>query len=432
MYFNRRKNFFSLYLSNRETIFIASFIWISMVGMGLIPYLQFGYSFADALFEASSGFSTTGSSIIEDVESQPKILLLWRSTTQWLGGMGVIVLLVSLLPSQSTGSKNLFQSEVPGPYKDGIVPQIRNSSRILWFIYIGLTGICFITYKILGMTWYEAINHALTSLATGGFSTSNSSLADFSAPLQWAVVFFMFLGGVNFAVYYFVFTFSYKKIFKNEEFRIYLKIILFFALSISILLLLFNQNGYSVEQCFRYGFFNTVSLITTTGYVNSDYELFPQYLQAIIFLLFFFGGSSGSTAGGIKIYRVILFFKSIIYEIKCILTNSIITSVKVNNDTVENEVLKKALTFIGIYFSFFLLGGIVFFASGVDMLTAFSVSISCIGNIGPGLGDVGPTENFAHMYSFHKIVCSFLMILGRLEFYTLLALFYPYFNRMGR
>ena len=343
--------------------------------------------------------------------------------------MGVIVLLVSLMPTQNSSSKTLFQSEVPGPYKEGIVPQIRNSSRMLWFIYMGLTIVCCLTYRVLGMTWYEAINHSLTTLSTGGFSTSSTSLVHFPVPLQWSVIFFMLLGGTNFVIYYLIISFNYKKILKNEELKIYLRMILFISLFIT-LSLIFRKNNYSIEECFRYGFFNVISLLTTTGYSNFDYELLPQFLQAVIFLILFIGGCSGSTAGGIKIYRVILFFKSIIYELKCILTNSIITSVKVNNSTVENDILKKTLTFIGIYFLFFILGGLLLFASGMDCLTAFSASISCISNIGPGLGEIGPTDNFAHFNSFAKVTCSILMILGRLEFYTLLALFYPYLTRV--
>ena len=427
IFFNRKKHTLTTYLSNKEAIFIASFIWLMMIIMGIIPYLQFGYSIIDALFESSSGFSTTGATIITNIENQPKILLFWRSLTQWLGGMGVIMLLVSLMPVQNS-SKSLFQFEITGPYKEGIVSQIRNSSRILWFIYTGLTTLCCLTYRFLGMTWYEAINHSLTTISTSGFSTSNSSFTNFSIPLQWSAIFFMLLGGSNFIIYYLIIKKHYKKIFKNEELKVYLKLVLVFSLFLSLSLIL-RKNNYSIEECFRYGFFSVTSLLTTTGYSNFDYGSLPQFLQAMIFLILLIGGCSGSTSGGIKIYRVILFFKSIIYELKCMLTNSIITSVKINNNTLENEVLKKTLTLIGIYFLFFVLGGLLLFASGIDFLTAFSASISCIHNIGPGLGEVGPTNTFAHLNSFAKIICSILMLLGRLEFYTLLALFYPYLTR---
>ena len=239
--------------------------------------------------------------------------------------------------------------------------------------------------------------------------------------------FFMFCGGINFAVYYIISTLNFKKILYNEELRFYLKIIIAIALFYSFSLIFLN-NGYTIEECFRYGFFNCISLITTTGYCNIDYELFPNFLQAVIFLTLFIGASSGSTSGGIKIYRIILFLKSIVYELQCILTSSIITSVKVNKIAIENDILKKTLTFIVIYFFTFVVGGLLLFSLGIEFFTAFSVSVSCISNVGPALAEAGPTDNFFHFNTSAKFICSVLMILGRLEFYTVLALFYPYFS----
>ena len=415
-------------LKKKDGYLIVTFGWLMMSCFGTLPFLISGAipNFTDAFFETISGFTTTGASILTDIESVDKGILFWRSLTQWIGGMGIIVLAVAILPILGIGGMQLFIAEAPGISPDKMKPRIKEVAKRLWFIYLGLTLSEMVLLMMGGMSFYDAINHSLTTMATGGFSTKNASIAYYdSAYIQYVIIFFMFMAGTNFTITYYMFKGKLKKAWSNEEFRNYLIVVV--SLSICIAFFVFSDRWEGFEKSFRDSLFQVVSIITTTGYVTADYTTWAPFLTVIFFLLMFLGASAGSTAGGIKVIRHTLLFKNSFLEMKRQLHPSAVIPVRLNNQAVSRDITYNVLAFVMIYLLIFGLGVFLISFTGVDFDTALGAVATSLGNIGPGLGSVGPVNNFAHISDFGKWLLSFLMLLGRLELFTVLMLFNPNF-----
>ncbi|NLR92925.1 MULTISPECIES: TrkH family potassium uptake protein [Flammeovirga] len=411
----------------KDGYIIVSLGWALMAFFGSLPYIfsEIQASFADAYFETISGYSTTGASILTDIEGVGKGILFWRSLTQWIGGMGIIVLAVAVLPFLGIGGMQLFVAEAPGISPDKLQPRIKETAKRLWWVYAGLTGVETILLMTGGMSFYDALNHALTTMATGGFSTYNDSAASMSPYIQYILIFFMVLAGTNFTLNYFFFKRMFKAIWKNEEYKYYLGIISLATIGISSVVIYTTDLG--IEKAFRDALFQVVSIITTTGYVSADYTAWAPFATMIVFVLMFCGGMAGSTAGGVKIVRHIILFKNSFLELKRQLHPTAIIPVRFNDKAVKGGITFNVLAFIMAYFLVFGIGILVMSALGLDLLTAIGAVATSLGNIGPGVGTVGPVDNFAHLPDMAKWVLSFLMLLGRLELFTVMIIFTPYF-----
>lgn len=417
-------------IKKREGYLIVALGWLTMVTYGSLPYMLSGVvpSLTNALFETVSGMTTTGASILTDIESTPKGILFWRSLTQWIGGMGIIVLTVAIFPLLGIGGVELFVAEAPGPTSDKLHPRIRETAKRLWYLYLSLTGILMVVLYALGMGFYDAINHALTTMATGGFSTKNASMAHFDAPhIQYTIIFFMFLAGTNYTLIYFAFKGKLSKVWKSDEFRAYLFIV--GALTVVVSLGVYGVSGTSLEQSFRDSLFQIVSLITTTGFVSADYTSWSNGLTMTFFIMLFLGASAGSTSGGIKIIRHLVFFRNSLLEFKRILHPRAIIPLKLNGKRVQGRIITHIIIFLLLYLILFVMGSIILTIMGLDFMTAIGAAATSLGNVGPGIGEVGPVDNFAHLSNPIKLFLVFYMLLGRLELYTILVLFTPYFWR---
>lgn len=417
-------------IRKREGYLIVSTSWFLMSIFGMMPYLlsDLGLDISDAIFETISGLTTTGATILTDIEATPKGLLYWRSMTQWIGGLGIIVLTVAIFPLLGIGGIELFVAEVPGPSSDKLHPRIQETAKRLWLIYIGLTILVGLLYFFQGMSIYDAFNHALTTAATGGFSTKNESFAAFSsAGIQCTAIFFMFVFGTNFTVIYFSLTGKFSKVWKSDEFKAYVIVVLFMAIILSGPVIYYAGEG--VEKGIRDALFQVVSLITTTGYVTTDYTAFHDGLTLLFFMFLFFGASAGSTSGGIKFIRHLVFFKNSFLEFKRIVHPRAVVPLKINGERVTGKIITHIMNFLLIYLMIFTIGSVIVALLGYDIITSFGAVASALGNVGPAIGRVGPMDNFAFFDPFTKIFLSFLMLLGRLELFTILVLFTPYFWR---
>ncbi len=415
-------------LKKRDGYMVVTLGWVLMSVFGALPYLLSGSipSFTDAIFETISGYSTTGASILTDIEVVHKGILFWRSLTQWIGGMGIIVLAVAILPILGIGGMQLFVAEAPGISPDKLQPRIKETAKRLWYIYLGLTLVETALLWIGGMTFYDAINHAFTTMATGGFSTKNASIAYYTSPfIQYVLIAFMFIAGTNFTISYFFFKGYFRKIASNEEFMYYFLFSVFSSVLVGVTVYFITDLPF--ERAFRDGMFQVVSVITTTGFVSADYTVWAPFLTLFMFVLMFFGASAGSTAGGVKIVRVVILVKNSVLELKRQLHPSAVIPVRFNKKAITAEITSNILAFIMIYISVFGVGALLIAATGVDFMTSVGAAATCLGNIGPGLGTVGPVDNFSHLPGFAKWVLSFLMLVGRLELFTVLMLFTPYF-----
>lgn len=417
-------------IRKREGYMIVSLSWLLMSIFGMLPYILSGtiINFSDAIFETISGLTTTGATILQDIESTPKGVLFWRSMTQWIGGLGIIVLTVAIFPLLGIGGIELFVAESPGPTSDKLHPRIRETAKRLWYVYVGLTILVGILYLVGGMTFYDAINHALTTTATGGFSTKNASMAYYTSPfIQYVAILFMFLAGTNFTVIYFGITGKFSRVWKSDEFKAYATVVIFLAISLSVPI--YYYSGQEIEKSFRDTLFQVVSLITTTGFVTADYTSYHSGLTLLFFMFLFFGASAGSTSGGIKFVRHLTFFKNSWLEFKRIVHPRAVVPLKINGDRVTGKIITHIMNFLLIYLMIFTFGSVVIAIMGYDIMTAFGAVATSLGNVGPAIGKVGPMDNFAFFDPFSKIFLSFLMLLGRLELFTILVLFTPYFWR---
>lgn len=415
-------------LKKRDGYLIVTLGWLCMSLFGTLPYLisQEIPDFTNAFFETLSGFTTTGASILNDIESMGKGILMWRSLTQWIGGMGIIVLTVAILPILGIGGMQLFVAEAPGVTPDKLKPRIADTAKRLWLIYLGLTVSEAILLKIGGMNYFDAINHALTTMATGGFSTKQSSIAYFTTPfIQYVIVIFMFLAGTNFTLTYFGLHGQLKKVWENEEFKFYAGFTIGFVILISVVVYLVTDHSF--ESSFRDSLFQIVSIITTTGFVTADYTGWAPLVTVIFFMFMFVGASAGSTAGGVKVVRHIILLKNSILELRRQIHPNAVLPVRLNKRAVSPEITYNVMAFMIIYFMIFALGAILISALGYDFNTSIGAVATCLGNIGPGFGKVGPMDNFALISDPGKWILSFLMLLGRLELFTVLILFTPYY-----
>ncbi|MFO7924769.1 MAG: potassium transporter TrkG [Bacteroidales bacterium] len=415
-------------VGKREGFIIVSLVWVVFSLFGCLPFWISGSipSFSDSFFETISGFTTTGASVIDDIEAMPHGLLFWRSLTQWMGGMGIIVLSLAILPVLGIGGMQLFIAEVPGPTKEKLHPRVKQTAQRLWGIYIVFTVLEILLLLAGGMNLFDSVCHSFTTMATGGYSTKQASIGHFdSAYIHYVITIFMMIAGTNFILSYFAIHLQFNKIWKNEEFRFYLGFILVFSLIISVGLLLTGDN--TAEESFRLALFQVVSIMTTTGFVTADYLLWMPLLSVMIFVLMFFGGSAGSTGGGVKIIRVLLIMKNTYLEIKRLIYPNAVIPVKLNHRPVSLHIISNVMAFVFIYILIIVTSVVVISSFGYDMETSFGAAAATLGNIGPGTGMVGPVENYAHFTDFGKWFLSFLMLLGRLELFTILALFAPSF-----
>ncbi len=417
-------------IAKREAYIIVSAVWAVFSLFGALPFYISGYipDFTDAFFETISGFTTTGASILNDIESLPEGLLFWRSLTQWLGGMGIIVLSLALLPVFGIGGMQLFAAEVPGPTADKIHPRVAETAKRLWGIYILYTAAETVLLVIGGMSLFDAINHAFTTMATGGYSTKQASIAYWSSPyIQYVIIVFMFLAGTNFSVSYLALRGQFSKVWKNEEFRYYLGFTLVFTGIVAVLLLMTEEIGF--EKAFRDALFQVVSIMTTTGYATADYWQWAHHIGVLIFIIMFFGGSAGSTGGGIKTARIVVLFKNLYNEFKRLIHPNAVIPVRLNGKSVDTGVVRNILAFVLFFIILFFVGTLIMTFMGLDLVSAMGAVIACLGNIGPGIGSVGPAENYAHIPAAGKWLLSFYMLVGRLELFTVLILFTPAFWR---
>jgi len=417
-------------LTAREGFAIVTFAWAGTAVFGALPYLFSGstHSFIGAVFESMSGFTTTGATIFSDVEALPHGILFWRSFTHWLGGMGIIVLAIAVLPFLGVGGMQLFRAEVPGPTPERLRPRITQTAKLLWYVYLGITVLQTLLYMAGGLSPFDAVTHTFATLATGGFSTKNASIAAFdSAYVDWVTIVFMYVAGVNFALHFRAITgrFDY---FRDHEWRFFTAILVGAALIVSVLNL--SGGGYEVsargiEHALRDGFFQVTSITTTTGFVTADYELWMPGAKMCLFALFFVGGMAGSTGGSIKAVRVLLLLKQTAMELRKHLHPRAVLLARMGRQVVKEDVMANVVGFVILYLLLFLAGCLALSLMGMDMLTAMGASAATVGNIGPGLGDVGPTDNYGWMSGPELTVLTFLMLVGRLEIYTVLLLFHP-------
>jgi len=430
-------------IQKREGYVIVTFGWIFMALVGTLPYLFTGTisSFTDAFFETMSGYTTTGATILNDIEIVPKGILFWRSITHWIGGMGIIVLAIAILPLLGIGGMQLFAAEAPGPGGDKLHPRITDTAKRLWLIYVGYTLAETILLKIAGMSFFDAINHSLSTLSTGGFSTKNASVAYWNNKpvIQYIIIVFMFLAGSNFVLSYFAFKRKFNKILRDEEFRLYSIFIV--GLSITAGFIIYFQADISdssiahpmvwgwFESSFRHGLFQVLTIVTTTGFVTADYTLWTPFLTIFFFGLMFLGGSAGSTAGGIKIMRHLIMIKNGLLEFKRTLHPHAILPTRYNRKAIPQAIVFNVLGFFILYMLTFIVGTLVFSWLGLDFNTALGGAASTLGNIGPALGDLGPVNNYANLPDAAKWWSSFLMLVGRLELFTVLILLTPFFWR---
>jgi trk system potassium uptake protein TrkH len=415
-------------LGKREGYLIVSLGWISMALFGAIPFIIYGAipDYTDAFFETMSGFTTTGATILQDIEALPPGLLFWRSLTQWLGGMGIIVLSIAILPLLGIGGMQLFAAEVPGVTKDKIHPRVKETAKRLWGIYVLLTAAETILLMVGGLNFFDAINHAFTTMATGGFSTKNASIAHYNSPfVQYVFIIFMFFAGTNFTLHYLALHRNFSFVKHNTEFKFYLAFTI--AATLFILLVHLPKINFHWEEAFRQSIFHVVSLTTTTGYVASDYESWAPFSRMIFFALLFIGGCAGSTGGGIKFVRHILLFKNSVLELKRLIHPRAIIPVRFNKKPVDAEIISNVQAFFIFYIMIFILSSIVLSLFGLDFITAAGAAATCIGNVGPGIGAVGPINNFSELPELVKWILSLLMLLGRLELFTVLIIFSPFY-----
>lgn len=435
-------------IKKREGYLVVTLGWITMSLSGALPYMFTGAipSFTDAFFETMSGYTTTGASVIQNIEVMPKSILFWRSTTHWIGGMGIIVLAIAILPLLGIGGMQMFAAEAPGPSGDKLHPRITDTAKRLWFLYFGLTLTEALLLKIAGMGYFDAINHAMSTLSTGGFSTKNASVAFWNdQPLiQYIIMFFMFVAGTNFVLTYFAFKGKFYKYRQDEEFKYYFISII--SLTIITTLVVFFKADVSVistdiqaiahpkifgefESSFRHALFQVLAVVTTTGFVSADFTIWTPFLTVMFFIMMFLGASAGSTAGGVKIVRHIIMIKNGFLEFKRSLHPNAIVPVRYNKKPVTRGIVFNIMAFFILYLIIFAIGSLVFSFMGIDFMTSVGAAASSLGNVGPAFGDLSPVNNYGSLPPFGKWWSSMLMLFGRLELFTVLIIFTPYFWR---
>jgi trk system potassium uptake protein TrkH len=414
-------------MRTRDGFLVVSAAWALASLFGALPYVLAGVlGPVDAFFESVAGFTTTGSTVMTHIEGAPRALLLWRSLTQWLGGMGIIVVTIAVLPLLGIGGMQLFRAEMPGPVKDKLTPRIAVTARRLWFIYVGLTASAFAALILAGMGPFDALCHALTTLSTGGFSTRDASVGAFGLPwVEWVVIAFMLAAGTNFALHYRVFAGRGAAVIRDAELRFYLLVV---GGATALMAWLLRDQGAGADTL-RTALFQVASLVTTTGFTTADYELWPALGQFLVLPMLVLGGMAGSTSGGLKSLRLLLGLRTLRTFFLRLVRPLTVLPVRYAGRPVGDDLVSAVAVFFIAYFALAGLAATVVAAAGYDPLTAMSAALTALGNVGPGLGAVGPVEHFAHFPALVKLVLCFCMIAGRLEIFTLLVLFDPHFWR---
>ncbi len=416
-------------LSIREGYAVVSLSWMAIGVVGAIPYLLSGTiaSPVAALFESVSGFTTTGATVFGDIEALPRGILFWRALTQWIGGMGIIVLGVAILPFLGVGGMQLFQAEVPGPTPERLAPRITQTAKLLWLVYAGLTLAQVVLYLFAGMGLFDAVTHAFTTMSTGGFSTKNASIAAYdSAWIHWITIIFMYLAGINFTLHWHAVSGKPRRYLEDAEWRTYT--FLMIASTVLIAAILFVRAGYAdqgFERTVRDAMFQAVSISTTTGYVSADWELWPYATQMLLFLLMFVGGMAGSTAGGMKTIRFLAFHRHGVTWMRRSIHPKAVVLTRIGRKALRDDDMLDILAFALLFLVLFVAGGFALTLLGHDLVTAMGASASALGNIGPGLGDVGAVDNYGWMGPLSQVVLIGQMLAGRLEIFTVLLLFHP-------
>ncbi|HEV2060077.1 MAG TPA: TrkH family potassium uptake protein [Solirubrobacteraceae bacterium] len=421
----------SIPLRARDGFFAVTAAWVAAAAVGAVPFLLHGTFQApvDAFFESMSGFTTTGATLLSDVESQPDAVLLWRSMTQWLGGVGIVVLVIAIAPATGLASQRVFYAEMTGVTNDRLTPRIADTAKIIWTIYLTLTSLAFAAYWVAGMTPWDAVNHSFTTVATAGFSTRNDSIAGFdSVAIELVAMAFMIAGGVNFAFYWRAMRGRSSIWPQAAEVRAYLLIILGATAAMTATLLL-GDDAVGVAESLRAAAFTAVTIGTTTGYTTVDFDVWPDFARIMVLVLMFVGGCAGSTAGSMKVIRVMLLGKAAAQELQRQLQPKAVQVLRTRGRVFSEEVRRGVFAFFAIYLAVFAAGTLAMAASGLDPMTAVGSTAATLNTIGPGLGDVGATESFAAVPEGGRWILSALMLIGRLEIFTVLVLLTPAFWR---
>lgn len=417
-------------LSLRDAYLLVAVAWIMFSLFGTMPFMISGYigNFTDAFFESMSGFTTTGATIVDDIEKFPHGLLFWRSLTQWLGGLGIVFFTIALMPSMSGGNIKVFAAEATGPIRTKLYPRLKTSAQWIWMVYILITAACMACYMAFGMNWFEGINFAMSSAATGGFSIYNDSTAYFHSPaMEYTTTFFCFLSGINFTLlYYSAAKLKFRQLFRNSEFKLYLSMVA--GCTLFIMLELIIRNHYDVEHAFRSGVFQVVSFITTTGLFNDDAGQWPHVTWVVLAVCMFVGACSGSTSGGIKCVRAVMIAKVVRNEFRQILHPNAVLPLKVDGSNVPTNKRVTLLAFLTMYLALCLVVAFIMIACGIDNTNAITICLSCLSNVGPTLGtEIGPTMSWSELPAVAKWLCSAMMLVGRLEMFTVLVILTPQF-----
>ena len=411
-------------LHRKDAFAIVSLIWVFLGLFGALPFLIEGSitSWSGALFEAVSGFTTTGATVVADVDGLSRATNLWRCEMHWVGGMGIVVLFVAIFPNLGVGAKQLFFTEAPGPTNEGLRPRIRATAAALGWIYLGRTAACGVSLWLLGLGRFDALCHAMSTLGTGGFSTRTASLGAFPVAAQWVVALFMLLAGLNFGLYHALLRGRLREVLRNAELRFYLGVNAAVALGV-VALILPRHEG--LLTSLRHATFQVLAVTTTTGFMTEDFDTYPDVARWVLLLLMFMGGCAGSTAGGIKASRILLLVKLAVREVRTAVQPHEVSAVRLGRQVVPPAVLTGVLVFTTTFFALFAVSATALAAMGLDLVTAASASIACLSSIGPGLAAVGPSQSYALVPAAGKVVLCGLMIAGRLELFTLLALLSP-------
>lgn len=421
-------------IGRREGSLVVSLIWVVFSLFGLLPYWLSGSipSFTDAFFETISGLTTTGASILNNIESLSHSILYWRSLTHWMGGLGIIVLSLALLPVFGVSASQLFAAESAGPTKDKIHPKISSTAKRLLLIYVALTFVETILLVIGGMGLFDAVCHSFATIATGGFSTKQDSIGYWDSPyIHYVIAVFMLFSGVNFSLYYFLFKGKFNRVKENEELKFYLKTLFVFSIIAAVSLIDFGSTmSFAViEKAWRDAFFNVTSILTTTGFATVDYMTWPTFTWVLLLIAMITGASAGSTSGAIKMVRIVVVLKYSYYQFKRLVHPKVVIPVRYSGRLVQEDVITRILAFVILYMVVIALGIFVLTLTGMPFMESIGGLITCLGGVGPGLGLVGPAGNFADVPEFSKWFLSFIMLLGRLELFTVLVLFTPAFWR---
>lgn len=419
-----------LYLSHRDGVTVVACGWIIAGLAATLPFMlsQSIPSFTDAYFEAVSGFTTTGSSILKDIEILPKGILFWRAQIQWMGGMGIIVLSIAILPFLGVGGMQLYKAETPSPVVDKLTPRIADTAAALWKIYIALTVVQIVMLAVGGMPIYDSVCHTFTTMPTGGFSTKNQSIAYYnSAYVDYVIILFMFLAGMNFSLHYRLVKGNFSVLGRDREFRAYLFITVVFVLAVAVDI--YGPSYPSAADAVRHAAFQVVSIMTTTGFSTADFEKWPVFSQQILLLCMFIGSMAGSTGGGIKVMRIILLVRHAYLEVFRVIHPHATTVVKFGDLPVPQTIMRSIWGFALLYLGLFIVSTLALAVLGMDMISSLSAVAACLGNVGPGLGTVGPTDNFADVPLAGKWILTLCMLIGRLEIYTIMVLLTPAFWR---